>query len=362
MTDHPQIGLGLAALGRPAYLTTGRAQLGAVRTVEAMRARTVEVLGAAYAGGIRYIDAARSYGLAEDFLAGWLAARPDVDDVHVASKWGYRYVGEWRMEADAHEVKDHSMAAFDAQVGETRALLGDRLDLYQVHSVTEDSPLLGDRVLQQALARFGDESGVALGISTSGPRQADAIRAALDLDVGGRRLFSSVQSTWNILEPSAGPALAEAARAGVSVVVKECFANGRLAPGGDDGSATVRVVANLAADLGIPIDQLAIAAAVSQPWSPRVLSGAITAAQVASHLAGSQYRPPLAALDSLVPLGKTRQSTGRHAPDVPGSSRVAECAEEHPARHRHRHEGASTLTLRFMANSMCARHLCMSAC
>jgi len=35
---------------------------------------------------------------------------------------------------------------------ETRALLGDRLALYQVHSLTPDSPLLGDRALLAALA------------------------------------------------------------------------------------------------------------------------------------------------------------------------------------------------------------------
>ena len=45
-----------------------------------------EVLDAAYAAGIRYIDAARSYGRAEEFLAAWLAARPDVTDVTIASK------------------------------------------------------------------------------------------------------------------------------------------------------------------------------------------------------------------------------------------------------------------------------------
>ena len=65
-----RIGLGLAALGRPAYLTDGRDQdLGSARSVEDMRARTADVLDAAYAGGVRYVDAARSYGRAEEFLA-----------------------------------------------------------------------------------------------------------------------------------------------------------------------------------------------------------------------------------------------------------------------------------------------------
>src|SRR6201991_3232290 len=113
------VGIGLAAVGRPAYINSGRAHdLGTHRGVEELRARTETV-----------IDAARSYGRAEEFLAGWLAARPDLDDVVVGSKWGYRYVGGWRLDAPVHEVKDHSLAAFTEQLAETGALLGSRLDV-----------------------------------------------------------------------------------------------------------------------------------------------------------------------------------------------------------------------------------------
>jgi hypothetical protein len=38
--------------------------------------------------------------------------------------------------------------------------------------------------------------------------------------------------TWNFLEPSVGPAAAEAAAAGWAVQVKEALANGRLTPAG----------------------------------------------------------------------------------------------------------------------------------
>jgi len=65
-----RLGLGLAAVGRPGYITLGRARdLGVTRTPEAMFARTAELLDAARAAGVRYVDAARSYGRAEDFLA-----------------------------------------------------------------------------------------------------------------------------------------------------------------------------------------------------------------------------------------------------------------------------------------------------
>ena len=69
-----EIGLGLAALGRPAYINLGHeADLGPDRSPEALRARTHAVLDHAYEAGVRYFDAARSYGLAEEFLGTWLA-------------------------------------------------------------------------------------------------------------------------------------------------------------------------------------------------------------------------------------------------------------------------------------------------
>src|SRR5467141_2719276 len=71
-----RIGLGLAAVGRPAYITLGRAaDLGADRSGEAMRSRSHALLDAAYAAGVRYVDVARSYGRAEEFLGAWLSAR-----------------------------------------------------------------------------------------------------------------------------------------------------------------------------------------------------------------------------------------------------------------------------------------------
>ncbi|EFL21931.1 putative oxidoreductase, partial [Streptomyces himastatinicus ATCC 53653] len=189
-TPVSRIGLGLAAVGRPGYINLGRDRdLPADRTVEAMRRRSHELLDAAYAAGVRYLDAARSYGLAEEFLADWLRARPEAaGDVVVGSKWGYTYVADWRMDADAHEVKDHSLATYERQREETRALLGDHLDLYQIHSVTPESPALTDPALHARLARLAAE-GVTVGISTSGPAQGDAIRAALEVEADGCPLF-----------------------------------------------------------------------------------------------------------------------------------------------------------------------------
>ena len=151
-----RVGLGLAALGRPAYITSGREEDLPDRSVAGLRTRTFSMLDAAYAAGVRYVDAARSYGRAEEFLAGWLAGRGHAD-VIVGSKWGYRYTGGWRLDAPSQEVKEHSLAMFTTQLAQSRALLGDRLTLYQVHSLTLDSGLFTDAAL---LAAF--EAGKSL--------------------------------------------------------------------------------------------------------------------------------------------------------------------------------------------------------
>lgn len=273
------IGLGLAAVGRPGYINLGRdTDLPAGRTVDALRARTHELLDAAYAQGVRYFDTARSYGRAEEFLADWLKARPGADDVVIGSKWGYTYTADWRTDAERHEVKDHSLATYERQRAESADLLGDRLDLYQIHSVTPDSPALTDKELHAKLAEAA-EAGTTVGFSTSGPAQAEAIRAALAVTVDGRPLFRTVQSTYNVLETSAGPALAEAHDAGLTVIVKEGMANGRLA--GPHAPAPVREIAEAA---GMGADAVALAFVLRRPWAGVVLSGAATAVQLASNL------------------------------------------------------------------------------
>jgi aryl-alcohol dehydrogenase-like predicted oxidoreductase len=275
-----RLGVGLAALGRPAYINVGSAgELPAERSVEAMREATWSVLDAAYAAGVRWVDAARSYGRAEEFLGGWLAARAP-EGIRVSSKWGYAYVGEWRADAEVHEVKEHSLGRFQTQYEETRSLLGGHLAVYQVHSLTEESPLFRDVPLQEALAQLTAE-GVRVGFSTSGPRQADTIRRAMGLEVAGQRLFSTVQSTWNILEPSAGEALREADDAGLHVLLKEVLANGRLAV------RPPMEVENLASKHDVGPDAVALAAALINPWAGTVLIGAVSTAQFQTNLAAT---------------------------------------------------------------------------
>ncbi|MEV6263726.1 aldo/keto reductase [Streptomyces sp. NPDC051784] len=313
-TPTSHIGLGLAAVGRPGYITPHRDRdLPDDRNVEALRARTHELLDAAYAQGVRYVDAARSYGRAEEFLAEWLTARPEAADMVVGSKWGYTYTGDWRPDAETHEVKDHGLAAFERQHAETAALLGDRLDLYQVHSLTADSPALGDKDLHARLAELA-ATGTTVGFSASGPGQADAIRAALAVTVDGEPLFRTVQATFNALETSAGPALAEAHEAGVTVIVKEAMANGRLA--GTEAPAVLREIGD---EAGLDADAVALALVLHQPWADVVLSGAATATQLAANLHAPLLDLGPDRLDRLAALVEEPEAYWRHRASLPWS-------------------------------------------
>ena len=271
------MGLGLAALGRPGYINLGHGEdLSGRRAVDELEAHAHAVLDAAWAAGIRYFDVARSYGRGELFLSRWLQRRSIApDDVTVGSKWGYTYTADWQVDADVHEVKDHSRATFERQWPETRAVLGDQVDLYQIHSATLETGVLDDADVHAALAELKQE-GVAVGLTLSGPRQADTLEQALQVTVDGVPLFDAVQATWNVLERAAGPALAAAHDDGRGVIVKEALANGRLTPRNDDPDfaeqrATLQTQAQR---LDTTVDALALAAALDQPWADVVLSGA----------------------------------------------------------------------------------------
>jgi aryl-alcohol dehydrogenase-like predicted oxidoreductase len=284
-----RLGIGLAALGRPAYIDVGHAEdFPEGRSPEAMERRVQQVLDAAWAVGVRYFDVARSYGRSEAFLRSWLDARAiPPARVVVGSKWGYRYVGGWRLDAERHEVKDHSLRALEEQLAESRALLGAYLALYQIHSATPESGVLDDGAVLDALAGLRD-AGVCVGLTVSGTTQAETVRRALAIERGGAPLFDAVQATWNLLERSCEDALHEAHAAGRTVIVKEALANGRLTSRGDAGRDGP--LALVARDLHASPDAVAIAAALARPWADVVLLGATTVDQLLSNVRALELR------------------------------------------------------------------------
>src|ERR1700726_4164981 len=186
------------------------------------------VLDAAWNAGIRYFDVARSYGRGENFLASWIRSRSiSRSTVTVGSKWGYTYTADWKIQAPAHEIKNHTLSTLRKQWRESVSWLNGYIDLYQIHSVTMESGVLDDQSVLDELARLKSK-GTHIGLSLSGPDQTAALRKAMALSFDGLRLFETVQATWNLLEPSVGPAPSEAHAAGMGVIVKEALANGRL--------------------------------------------------------------------------------------------------------------------------------------
>ena len=295
----PAVGLGMASLGRPAYINLGHdLDYASGRSVDAMRARALEVLDAAWSLGVRHVDCARSYGRAEEFVGAWLAARPGRrTEVTLGSKWGYTYVADWQVEVETHEVKEHSVETLARQWPETLAALGSAPDVYVVHSVTPESPALNDRALLDALGDIAS-GGVRVGLSTSGPAQAEVLTTALRL--GESSPFSAVQATWNLLEPSCGPALRSAYDAGWHVALKETVANGRLTARGSPPPAVVAV----AREHGVTPDAVGMAAALRQPATV-VLSGASTMDQLASNLTAYDVLLDDAELDTLAAVAES---------------------------------------------------------
>lgn len=296
------VGLGLAALGRPGYMNLDHGtDLAHTYDVAAMARHAHAVLDAAWAGGVRYFDVARSYGRAEEFLGSWLRARaipPEV--VIIGSKWGYTYTADWQVQAEIHEVKEHSLALLQRQWQESQQHLAGYLRLYQIHSATLESGVLTKPDVLAELA-FLKQQNIAIGLSLSGPQQAATLAQALTVTIDGVRLFDAVQVTWNLLERSAESMLAQAHDLGLTVIVKEALANGRLtrrnkAPQFAAQSALLQMEATR---LATSVDALALAAVLAQPWVTIALSGAATVEQIRSNLRALTVRWDQAVADTL---------------------------------------------------------------
>jgi aryl-alcohol dehydrogenase-like predicted oxidoreductase len=281
------LGIGLAALGRPGYINLGHADdLNGNYDVQAMENHAHQVLDAAWKSGIRYFDAARSYGRAEHFLSSWLAGRPITPaEITIGSKWGYTYTADWKIDVEQHEVKNHSLPVLQRQIEESEQLLGDYLSLYQVHSATLSSGILTNGEVLSELTRLRS-SGLRLGLSLSGSAQAETLQQAMKIQPDGEMLFSAVQATWNLLAQEVGEALAEASEMGMGVIIKEALANGRLTSRNREPAfANKRAQLNeLAVHYGTSIDALALAVVLDQPWADVVLSGAATVDQLYSNV------------------------------------------------------------------------------
>jgi aryl-alcohol dehydrogenase-like predicted oxidoreductase len=306
-----RLGLGMAALGRPGYINLNRAQdLGHNSSEAAMERRAHCVLDTAWDSGIRYFDAARSYGRGEKFLGSWLRSRRlSQSNVTVGSKWGYTYTADWKIQAPSHEIKSHTLSTLQSQWSESIWCLNGYLSLYQIHSATIESGVLDDQNVLDELARLKSK-GTHIGLSLSGPHQAATLRKAMASIADGLPLFETVQATWNLLEPSAGSALAEAHGAGMGVIIKEALANGRLTSRNPDPALAgkLAILEREAARFNSSVDAIALASCLIQPFGDVVLSGAVTEEQVMSNVRSCLLHLDADAVSRLMALAESSQS------------------------------------------------------
>ena len=274
-----KLGLGLAALGRPGYITLGHNQnIDDDKSKDNMRNQCHKVLDFAYNKGIRYFDVARVYGESEEFLSSWIRKQNQFAGF-VGSKWGYEYLAEWNVETDQHERKDHSHPFLKKQWVETRMNLGKSIDLYQIHSVTPESGVLKDKAVIQELHAI-KKGGVDIGISTSGPQQNETITELLEINKP-EKLFTFIQCTINIFEQSCIEILEKASNQGINVIAKEIFANGRLTDLNDrHHQEKLSEIKKVASTFNMTIEDLALIWVYQLPFVKIVLTGASTIDQL----------------------------------------------------------------------------------
>lgn len=198
---------------------------------------------------------------------------------------GYEYTADWKVQAEKHEIKEHSISMLQKQWPQSYKLLEDHLKLYQIHSATLDSGVLENKEVLNKLFEL-KQSGIKIGLTLSGTNQAKTLDKAIDISIDGIQLFDSVQATYNILEQSAGSTLQEASDRGLVIVIKESLANGRLTNRNQEEGLRnkLNTLNEIATTLGTPIDAVALAYVMQKPWVDIVLSGAATAGQLKSNL------------------------------------------------------------------------------
>ncbi len=220
-----QLGLGTAALGRPQYINL-RQEDPKGQDLEAFKEQGYSVLENAYNLGIRYFDTAPGYGLAEQLVLDWLQNKND-PSIQIATKWGYTYVANFKVNATIHEIKEHSIDKLKEQWEVSKAFIP-HLRVYQIHSATLETGVLDNEEVLNQLAFLKKEHKLEIGITTTGANQVTIIRKALDVTVGGQQLFDAFQVTYNMLDQSLGEISKELVQQEKKIIIKEALANGRV--------------------------------------------------------------------------------------------------------------------------------------
>lgn len=301
-TSNTKIGLGLAALGRPEYINI-RTDNSIDKSEEAFKSNTFSVLNEAYKLGIRYFDTAPSYGKGEAFLKEWHNKNNDLDAV-LGTKWGYTYVANWELGfSGKHEVKEHSIDKLQEQWEVSKHMLP-KLKYYQVHSATFESGILENQAVLNQLYQIKQETGLLIGISTSGANQKEVITTALKVKVNEEDLFDSFQVTYNVFEQSTFLILSEVLKQGKKVIIKEALANGRVFRNEkfQHYNKAYQSLEQLSKKYHVNIDAVALRFVIDSLQPTYVLSGAANSMQLYQNLKALNFTFTLEELELLKTL------------------------------------------------------------
>lgn len=297
-----KFGLGLAALGRPEYINI-RTDSNIDKSRKAFKENAFVVLDEAYKQGIRYFDTAPSYGKGEAYLMEWQEANKHQDAI-LSTKWGYTYVANWELGFKGkHEIKAHTLGKLNAQWDVSKKMLPS-LKYYQVHSATFESGILENTAVLEKLYHIKKETGLNIGITTSGVNQSDVIRKALEISLNNELLFDSFQVTYNVFEQSAFLVLTKVLQKGKKLIIKEALANGRIFKNEKFKCYTkaYQILENLANKYSVGADAIALRFVIDGLEPSYVLSGASNKAELTGNLKALNFNLTVAELELLKTL------------------------------------------------------------
>ena len=141
--------------------------------------------------------------------------------VHVGQRVATRPFVGFGCSSLRDDTKEHSLPVLERQILESRALLGNYLDIYQIHSATLDSGVLANEAVLAKLAQLKQDGKVRwYGISTN---NWDAIR---QLQTFGP--IHVLQIGYNLLEQSADALLHWAKDEEIGTLIRVPLAKGML--------------------------------------------------------------------------------------------------------------------------------------
>jgi aryl-alcohol dehydrogenase-like predicted oxidoreductase len=302
MPHDSNIGLGLAAIGRPQYINIGRRKAASFN-YERFFAKGLNFIDEAYRSGIRYFDTAPGYGIAEKMMLKWLQ-KNNHEDIEVASKWGYTYTANFDPNASIHEKKEHSLKKLEEQWQQTKQMLP-FLKTYQIHSATFESGVLENKEVLNRLWEIKEQYGIRIGLTTSGDNQSDVLEKARHIRIKNDSLFSVFQVTFNVFDQSTLRICKDLIRENHTVIVKEALANGKVFPNKayPQHSTLYTLLLKLSEKYRVGLDAIALRFCLQALNPYIVLSGATTNSQLEENLKAKEFELEKKDFDELCSMG-----------------------------------------------------------